>query len=200
MLARLCHLERSLVAPDRSNLGSNCSVTLYESTVNIPSQHALSCHRSCCHLNLYGVHLLHSIVLFAPLATLVAAKPVLGLQERNIISPLFCAAVSTVVSDLKAFSSATPFCSSFLSVPLQTATTTVTTTACVHILGPLAFPGFAKALQIVFGNNPYYHRYDYDNPPDGNGDSTFVGSAWFPVTILCKHPLMRRPVLLFQLR
>lgn len=72
------------------------------------------------------MHSLKSLVLLAfPVA--IAASPVLEARNGN----WECAAINWVVNDLKAYPSATPFCSSWLKIPTITSIVTQTSTAVV---------------------------------------------------------------------
>ncbi|OQO01589.1 hypothetical protein B0A48_12625 [Cryoendolithus antarcticus] len=70
-----------------------------------------------------------SVFGLAALAGLTAASPL----EVRSTSPKFCSAINSTVTRLKAQSSATPFCSSFLRIPKSTITSTAQTIAVTSV-------------------------------------------------------------------
>lgn len=62
------------------------------------------------------------------LVGVVAASPLEGLVPRAAASTSFCSAVNKIVTAAKAQAPATSFCSSYLQIPVKTATSTKTIT------------------------------------------------------------------------
>lgn len=72
-------------------------------------------------LQRFNMRLLH----FLPIIAVVSASPVADPQALNLTS-IFCAAVKAIVTKVKAQSTATAYCSSYLSIKTSTVTSTPT--------------------------------------------------------------------------
>ena len=79
------------------------------------------------------MHFLGGLALLA-LPVTVVASPVANYPDPKAINSKECAAIGFIVNTLKAYPSATPFCSSYLVIPTITSTITQTSTSVVPTL------------------------------------------------------------------